>query len=423
VQKGSDIDGELADDQSGYSVSMPDANTLAIGAPGSDADGSLTDAGQVRIYEWNGSSWVQKGSDIDGEATYDQSGWSVSMPDINTVAIGAPYSDGNGSEPDAGHVRIYTWNGSSWVQKGNNINGEASSDQSGNSVSMPDANTLAIGSPQNNGYGSVRIYTWNSSAWVQKGNDIDAAVTDFALGWSVSMPDTNTVGIGAPYNDGNGVTNSHVRVYSFCSASTGTDIVSACDSYMWIDGNTYTSSNTIATYLLTNATGCDSLVTLNLTINTVDISVTNNIPTLTANQSGATYQWIDCNNGNTAIAGETNQSYTATTNGSYAAVVSINGCSDTTACTTFSTIGINETESTEIVIFPNPSSGLFTVNSAKTNNVVSYTIKSLEGKTIVENQLISSPIFNLDLSTQAKGIYFVSIETKEQTLLYRIIKE
>ena len=113
TQKGVDIDGQTSNDQSGYSVSMPDANTVAIGAPYNDGNG--TNSGHVRIYSWDGSSWSQKGADINGENSGDQSGYSVSMPDANTVAIGARYNDGNGSS--SGHVRIYSWDGSSWSQK------------------------------------------------------------------------------------------------------------------------------------------------------------------------------------------------------------------------------------------------------------------------------------------------------------------
>ena len=50
-------------------------------------------------------------------------------------------------------------------------------------------------------------------------------------------------------------------------STTGTDVQTACDSYSWIDGNTYTESNNTATFTLTNAAGCDSIVTLDLTIN------------------------------------------------------------------------------------------------------------------------------------------------------------
>ena len=103
---GSDIDGEAAGDYSGYSVSLSsDGSTVAIGAHSNDGNG--TTSGHTRIYKWNGSSWNQLGSDIDGEAAGDYSGVSVSLSsDGSTVAIGAHSNDGNGS--DAGHVRVFS---------------------------------------------------------------------------------------------------------------------------------------------------------------------------------------------------------------------------------------------------------------------------------------------------------------------------
>merc|ERR1711878_238405 len=107
LQKGGDIDGEAADDFSGRSVSISDdGNTVAIGAYGNDGNGSKS--GHVRVYNFNDrtNAWLQKGGDIDGEAAGDGSGWSVSISDNgNTVVIGAPYNDGNGT--DSGHVRVY----------------------------------------------------------------------------------------------------------------------------------------------------------------------------------------------------------------------------------------------------------------------------------------------------------------------------
>jgi hypothetical protein len=216
VKKGADIDGEAAGDQSGQSVSMPDANTLAIGASNNDGNGDF--AGHVRVYNWSGTAWVKKGADIDGEAAGDHSGWSVSMPDANTLAIGAFAHDGNGSR--AGHVRVYNWSGTAWVKKGADIDGEAAGDQSGQSVSMPDANTLAIGALSNDGNGAnagqVRVYNWSGTAWVKKGADIDGEAAGDFSGCSVSMPDANTLAIGAYFNDGKASKAGHVRVYQLC---------------------------------------------------------------------------------------------------------------------------------------------------------------------------------------------------------------
>ena len=162
TQIGTDIDGEAADDLSGYSVSLSsDGQTVAIGAK--DNHGTGSDSGHTRIYQWNGSAWIQLGNDIDGEAVDDESGFSVSLSsDGETVAIGARNNDANGS--NSGHARVYQWDGSAWTQLGNDVDGEATDDWSGYSVSLSDdGETIAIGAIRNDGNGSnsghVRLYS------------------------------------------------------------------------------------------------------------------------------------------------------------------------------------------------------------------------------------------------------------------------
>jgi hypothetical protein len=222
-QLGADLDGEAAYDQSGYSVSLSsDGSTVAIGAQYNDGNGS--NAGHVRIYAWDGASWNKLGADLDGEAAGDQSGWSVSLSsDGSTVAIGAKSNDGNGS--NAGQVRIYAWDGASWNKLGADLDGEADGDQSGYSVSLSsDGSTVAIGAPSNDGNGSnagqVRIYAWDGASWNQLGADLDGEADGDQIGYSVSLSsDGSTVAIGAPGNDGNGSNAGHVRIYSFNGAS------------------------------------------------------------------------------------------------------------------------------------------------------------------------------------------------------------
>ena len=224
VQRGGDIDGEAVGDQSGFSVALSaDGDTMAIGAWLNDPtiDGILANnAGHVRIYRWNGSVWDQRGGDIDGEAAGDISAYSVALSaDGDTVAIGAPYNDGNGD--DAGHVRIYAWDGSGWVQRGGDIDGEAVSDQGGAAVALSaDGDTVAISAPLNNGNGDgagrVRVYAWNGSGWVQRGGDIDGEAAGDQSGRGVALSaDGDTVAIGAHLNDGNGSNAGHVRIYAW----------------------------------------------------------------------------------------------------------------------------------------------------------------------------------------------------------------
>ena len=230
TQRGLDIDGEAENDQSGWSVSLSsDGNTVAIGAPyNNGSGGSFSIFGHVRVYDWNGSSWTKRGLDIDGEAQYDYSGWSVSLSSNgNTVAIGAPYNNGTGS--DVGHVRVYDWNGTSWTKRGLDINGEAAGDYSGRSVSLSsDGNTVAIGAPYNNGNGSdsghVRVFYWNTditpNEWTKRGLDIDGEAQYDYIGSSVSLDASgNTLAIGAPQNNNTGSDAGHVRVYKWDGSS------------------------------------------------------------------------------------------------------------------------------------------------------------------------------------------------------------
>lgn len=217
TQVGSDIDGEAAGDQSSWSISQSvDGKRLAIGAYNNDDNG--TDAGHVRVYEENGGTWTQLGSDLDGEAGADQSGYAVSLcADGKRLAIGARLNDGNFT--DSGHVRVYEENGGVWTQLGGDINGEALEDWFGSSVSYSDdGKRLAIGAPRNdsngNDAGHVRVYSESGGVWTQVGGDINGESTEDRSGYSISMSaNGKKLAIGGWLNDGNGTNSGHVRVY------------------------------------------------------------------------------------------------------------------------------------------------------------------------------------------------------------------
>ncbi len=228
VQMGGNINGEAAEDQSGRSVSLSDdGNRVAIGAP--DNDGNGVQSGHVRIYQFNGVGWAQVGSDINGEVAEDRSGWSVSLSDNGSrIAIGAFYNDGNtGDEYDnRGHVRIYEFNGANWVQVGSDIDGEAANDDSGYSVSLSgDGARVAIGAIGNNNRGHVRIYEFSGMDWVQVAADIDGESINDASGYSVSLSDDGArVVIGAYHNNDGGDDSGHARIFSSSPADINVDV-------------------------------------------------------------------------------------------------------------------------------------------------------------------------------------------------------
>jgi Flp pilus assembly pilin Flp len=217
TQIGSDIDGEAEQDISGASLSLSsDGSVVAIGATGNDGNG--ISSGHVRIYRNINDSWFQIGSDIDGEAEFDNSGISVSLSsDGNILAIGAYFNDGNGE--NSGHVRIYRNISDVWTQIGSDIDGEAAGDRSGSRLSLSsDGSVVAIGASLNDGNGEnsghVRIYRNILDVWNQIGDDINGEAVDDRFGESISISsDGSILAVGASLNDGNGFDSGHVRIY------------------------------------------------------------------------------------------------------------------------------------------------------------------------------------------------------------------
>merc|ERR1711865_1320245 len=111
-KRGSRIEGEEDGDTFGSSVVISNSGeSIAVGAYLND--GTSDTEGQVRVYDWDGNSWSQRGNDIDGENQFDYSGYSVSLSaDGNIVASGARFTD-DGAGRNAGHARIFEWTGKS----------------------------------------------------------------------------------------------------------------------------------------------------------------------------------------------------------------------------------------------------------------------------------------------------------------------
>jgi uncharacterized repeat protein (TIGR01451 family) len=206
------------------------------------------------------------------------------------------------------------------------------------------------------------------------------------------------------------------------NSSTGIDTQTACNSYIWIDGNTYTSNNNIATHTLTNVAGCDSVVTLNLTINTVDTGVITTDPSITANAAGALYQWLDCDNNWALIAGETNQTFVASANGNYAVAVTLNGCVDTSICVNISTVDITlNTLFDDVSIFPNPTHGLVTINFGELENST-VKVMNANGKLVYQKQNINTSILEFEIK-EAAGVYLVEITAQGEKQLFKLVKQ
>lgn len=178
-----------------------------------------------------------------------------------------------------------------------------------------------------------------------------------------------------------------------------------------------TSSNTTTIDLNGNARLIGSYMDLGAyELCSVNTSVSQSNEVLSADQNGATYQWINCTT-NQSIPGATTQSYTATANGDYAVIVSFGaGCADTSSCYTVSGLGLEEMIYSNIEIYPNPASDMLVVSGI--DGFDEIIVSSLGGQ-----QVLTSNSKNLNVSMLEEGVYLVTIVSNGATTTRRFVKK
>ena len=203
--------------------------------------------------------------------------------------------------------------------------------------------------------------------------------------------------------------------------NTGEAIITHCGSYTWIDGVTYTANNINSYFTLTNASGCDSVVRLFLTIVPLDVTTTNTWATITATETGVQYQWVDCSN-DAPIAGETNRKFVATQNGSYKVEIKNGTCTDTSDCVNLTSVGIEENElGVQISLFPNPTDGKVQMTMETGTGEVQINVLDVSGKSYLELTTTKEQI-ELDLRAFESGVYFVRVSTRKGQKIIRLVK-
>jgi len=210
-------------------------------------------------------------------------------------------------------------------------------------------------------------------------------------------------------------------VIKSCKDTRATISETACDSFVSPSGKIWSSSNT---YLDTipNAAKCDSVITINLTIVSIDSSVTQAGALLTANQAGASYQWLDCPE-ITPIDGATSQTFEATSNGAYAVRISKSGCADTSACYTVSGVGIlNNDFGANFQVYPNPTDGNFSIDLGTNYPSIQVSVKAMNGETVQSHSYRQSQRLNLSIQGAA-GVYLVQIESEGKKAQVRLVKK
>lgn len=204
---------------------------------------------------------------------------------------------------------------------------------------------------------------------------------------------------------------------------TGVDEVTACDPYTWIDGNTYYGTINTVTYTTTSVFGCDSIVTLNLTMDTINTILTfvNGVPNV--NQPNATYQWINCDE-NMPVVGQTGTSFTPWYEGNFACVITYRDCQDTTNCFHSAALSVEKAGlENYISVYPNPSKGNVTIKVASLFEWTKVIVYNAAGQIVKQPAAIDSFTNELSLTNLSKGVYLVKIETDKGSVQERLVIE
>ena len=462
----------------GYSVSI-DEDNIVIGAYGDENYTGSTYVFSKPSGGWSDMTETAKLTASDG-ASSDCFGYSVSISSDNIVT-GAYYDDDNGDASGSAYVFVKPPGG--WVNITQTAKLKSSDgtkeDHFGKSVSI-DGDNIVIGAcvDDDNGdaSGSAYVFTKPSSGWVNMTQTAKLMASDGAdsdlFGVSVSINGDYII-IGAYDNDIDAgaaylfrsctETNSEISPVvcgSYTSPSgkiwttTGTykDTIpnaNLCDSVITIDltvhqinynidtnvcyngSYTYADGTTVENlvaneshiFSFTASTGCDSIITENITILNIDVStsVAEDL-TITANASYLTYQWLDCDNAYSIISGATEQSFTPTANGNYAVKITDGSCSDTSNCVAITTMGIIEPSITnQVNIYPNPTKGIVNINLGELKNV-SIKVTDISGKVIYNAENINSKSYQFKLN-QKSGVYFVQIISDSKTQTFKLIKQ
>lgn len=454
TQYGSTING-ASGDQSGTSTSLNyDGKTVVIGSP--SHDGSVnSNIGQVKVYTHNGTNWITKGTAINGQGDGDYCGNDVDIDSLGNTIIAASFDADGSNGTMSGQVRVFAWSGSAWLQKGLTLEGDATNDEFGTSVSISNnGSVVAIGAKgNNNGTGQVKVFAFAGTAWIPVGNAFtgDAAGDQFGNVVSISR-DGTVVAIGAPENDSIGNNAGQVKVYKFDGnnwTQRGTDLYgSAAFNYFGKAVSLNASGTVLAVkyevspslgYLEVYEYNGSSWVQKGATITgerggdnmdkTINISASGNRVAFGAPLNDA----VSFNCGmlqlyeyNGTAWSQLGTNIYGTYSSQFAYAVCLSGDGHKVASGAYfanswagyvnvykdgTTTAINNTQNeAKIKTYPNPTAGIITVEG---NEIEKIEVFDITGKRVYTEDVSSewNELVNLNLSAFYKGVYLLKIQT------------
>ena len=200
------------------------------------------------------------------------------------------------------------------------------------------------------------------------------------------------------------------------SAITGIDIQQAACDFVWIDGITYNTSDSTSSFTLSSASGCDSIVTLNLTINPVVTTIVQNGNDIEASSVNGSAPYFYLWN-----TGETTAIITPSANGLYSVVVSdTNFCFSDTASFDVTFVINTGLQSLDNIfsVYPNPTSDLITISTGNYSGLTTANIYDLFGR-----KIMTTNEKEVSLKVFADGVYILELTDGNYSYTTRIIKK
>lgn len=165
------------------------------------------------------------------------------------------------------------------------------------------------------------------------------------------------------------------------------------------------------------ACGFEIPQTATVVVNVIDLTTSMSGNMISADQTGADYQWLDCDAGDAAIATETDASFEALVSGNYSVEINLNGCIDTTDCEMITLVANKELSFDQVIVSPNPASSTLYLQSA--SDLKSSTIYDMTGA-VVEHKNSNDKSF--DISSLPSGVYVLGVVNQNGTSYARFVK-
>lgn len=177
-------------------------------------------------------------------------------------------------------------------------------------------------------------------------------------------------------------------------------------------------------FTYTSINGCDSFVTVTVEEDVLNVMVNPAPLSLTSMNPSASWQWLDCENGFAEIPGASFQTFSPTSNGSYAVEVTDNGCVDTSACYEMTSIGIEERlAQLSARLFPTVTVGPLRLLLDEPQGTLSVAISDALGRVVMRSQAMAKIEQWIDVSALGQGTYSVLATANGRSRVLRFVRE